>query len=196
MDAVHEQGQDTTIFDRTVLTYFHHFWNPWLNAMARLCAVLGSLEVLALVTVLGVILGSRVNTLRPEVRLMPIAALGSLLLLNIIKFSIHRVRPALFPALFDATGYSFPSGHAFLSLVIYGLFGYFLLQLPQLARVWHGLIRLFIVLLILIIGISRAYAGVHFPSDVLGGWLLGVPCLHCLILWSKRIQECQEQRAS
>lgn len=189
MDEVQEQGHGTTLFDQTVLTYFHQHGTAPMDTLARLCAVMGSLEVLGLVTILGVILGIRIHNLRPAVHLMPIAALGSLAILNIIKFSIQRTRPTLFPALFGATGYSFPSGHAFLSIVLYGLLGYFLLQIPGVRGIFRWVISLFTLVFVLTIGISRAYAVVHFPTDVLGGWAAGFPCLYLMILWSKWLTE-------
>ena len=63
-----------------------------------------------------------------------------------------------------ASGYGFPSGHAQSSMVVWGSIAYWKKQ------IW---IRNFSVLLILLIGFSRIYLGVHFPTDILGGWLIG-----------------------
>ena len=96
-----------------------------------------------------------------------IAGVGNLLL----KQSFGRPRPAL-EHLVHETSFSFPSGHALGSLLCYGTI---LLLLPRLID-QPKLTRIFQILLgflILNIGFSRIYAGVHYPTDIIGGFLLG-----------------------
>jgi undecaprenyl-diphosphatase len=83
--------------------------------------------------------------------------------LNIsLKMVLHRARPqGLIVRTLGLKSYSFPSGHAFGTVIFYGLFAY--LDLKYLAHPWSYLI-----------GVSRIYLGAHYPSDVLGGWLLGL----------------------
>ena len=87
-----------------------------------------------------------------------------------LKYIVQRARPAgLLPAIAE-TGYSFPSGHSVASSVFYGFIAFILCRLyPRYAKV----VVATTVLVILAIGFSRLYLGVHFPSDVIAGYLLG-----------------------
>lgn len=98
-------------------------------------------------------------------------SLSSLLLMFILKFSFQRERPLL-PVLGEAKGFSFPSGHALISVVFYGLF---------IHMIWHEVkikwLRILLVcilsFLILLIGFSRIYLRVHYASDVIAGLAVG-----------------------
>lgn len=102
-------------------------------------------------------------------------ALGSGVLNNLLKLVYLRQRPTL-PHLVTELTYSFPSGHAMGSMMF---FGTLIVLVPLLAttKKWQWAGRIFLGLIIVLIGISRIYLGVHFPSDILGGWLLGVTWL-------------------
>ena len=87
-----------------------------------------------------------------------------------LKYIVQRARPGdPLPAIVE-TGYSFPSGHAVGSMVFYGFIAFLLCRLyPRYAKA----VVAAAALIILIIGFSRLYLGVHFPSDVIAGYLLG-----------------------
>jgi undecaprenyl-diphosphatase len=86
------------------------------------------------------------------------------------KVATHRPRPEL--SFYLEKGYSFPSGHATIAVAFYGFIGYFIFQ--QVKKWEHKIAVIFFTLLtILLIGFSRLYLGVHFFSDVWGGFLLG-----------------------
>lgn len=95
---------------------------------------------------------------------------------TIIKVIVHRPRPPVENFLILQGGFSFPSGHSCSGLVFYGLFAYLLLYTTVDKTVYKTVGILFIVLAI-IIGLSRIYVGVHYPTDVLGGWSLGLAIL-------------------
>jgi undecaprenyl-diphosphatase len=97
---------------------------------------------------------------------------GAELLTQVIKMTFQRARPVFDHPLLTALNYSFPSGHALVSLVMYGLLGYFVLL--NLHNAWSRNIAVIVtVLLVLLIGISRIYLGVHYLSDVVAGYAAG-----------------------
>ncbi|HEX3758702.1 MAG TPA: phosphatase PAP2 family protein [Kofleriaceae bacterium] len=91
-----------------------------------------------------------------------------------LKLLFSRERPRLFDKIALPTSYSFPSGHSMSALGIYGVLAAALIALYPRAR--RPVIAATIALIALI-GLSRVYLGVHWPSDVIGGWLAGVPPL-------------------
>lgn len=102
------------------------------------------------------------------------------ILLNIIfKGIIQRDRP-LEDFLITESGYSFPSGHSMVSMAYYGLIIYFIYKKIKAKRV-RNVLMILIGLLILAIGFSRIYLGVHFASDVIGGFLISIIYLVCVI---------------
>ncbi|HZI53240.1 MAG TPA: phosphatase PAP2 family protein [Chitinophagaceae bacterium] len=98
-------------------------------------------------------------------------SLSSLMLMFTLKLFFQRARPDL-PVIGDVRGYSFPSGHALMSVVFYGLF---------IHMIWHEVktkwLRILLIailtVLILLIGFSRIYLRVHYPSDVMAGIAVG-----------------------
>lgn len=102
------------------------------------------------------------------------------ILLNIIfKGIIQRDRP-LEDFLIIESGYSFPSGHSMVSMAYYGLIIYFIYKKIKDKRV-RNVLMILIGFLILAIGFSRIYLGVHFASDVIGGFLISIIYLVCAI---------------
>ncbi len=111
---------------------------------------------------------------------VPVIALSSLLLMFSLKYIFHRNRPNT-PLLEEARGYSFPSGHALMSLTFYGLLIY--LAWLNIKTTWlKWLYTLLLVLLICVIGLSRVYLRVHYASDVIAGYCVGLMWL-LLSLW-------------
>jgi membrane-associated phospholipid phosphatase len=104
------------------------------------------------------------------------------LICNVLKIIIDRPRPSpdLVNIMMPYHGNGFPSGHAFFSVLFLGILTYlFFYHLKRTA--WRFTVIIVAVLLILLIGISRVYLGLHWASDVLGGWAFGGMFLFLLI---------------
>lgn len=89
-----------------------------------------------------------------------------------LKLAIARERPELLEPIIQERGFSFPSGHAALGMVAYGILAVVIgrSRLPRAVRA--GLIGA-LLLLVLLIGLSRVWLGFHYPTDVLAGWIAG-----------------------
>lgn len=111
---------------------------------------------------------------------IPAVALSSLLLMFLLKFLFHRARP-FDPLLQQVKGFSFPSGHALMSVTFYGLI--ILIIWMDVRNIWlRWTLSLLLVLLIFTIGLSRIYLRVHYASDVVAGFCVGLVWL-LLSLW-------------
>lgn len=113
--------------------------------------------------------------------------LGVTIINNLIKVIVARPRPDI-NRLVRETGYSFPSGHSITSMVFYGYLVYLIYKYIDNKKIKIPLM-IFLIILIPIIGLSRIYLGVHYTSDVLCGFLLGIVYLILFISISKKYLE-------
>jgi membrane-associated phospholipid phosphatase len=159
--------------DRTVELAIHRLdarpTDVAMEAAARIGANVVLLPVVAAVTALAIRMRRRAVALILAIDTIVVIAAYSLL-----KVMFSRERPRLFDKIALPTGYSFPSGHAMSAVGIYGVIAAALIALYPRAR--RPVIAAAVVL-IAMIGLSRIYLGVHWPSDVVGGFLGGVPPL-------------------
>lgn len=158
---------DTISFDNVVRGWVHQFASPDMTLAMKGISLLGY-DVLLLELVIAVAVFLRLQWRRAAIWLTVTMA-GAVALDVALKHAFHRQRPA--PFFGDAPhSYSFPSGHALASFCFYGvLAGLIANRIQRLSlRIAVGLIA---ALLVLAIGISRIYLGVHYPSDVVAGYL-------------------------
>lgn len=110
------------------------------------------------------------------VAFLVVTCLGGGLVDTAVKVLVNRPRPVVDHPVATAFGKSFPSGHSMMSVVVYGAL--LLVFLPVLRRGWQRTVAVWgVVVLVLAIGCSRLMLGVHFVSDVVGGFVLGVAWL-------------------
>ena len=167
-------------FDKTITHLIRYYTNPEITGVMKGVTLLGSPSVVFLIAIgtISVFLILRRQLLEPL--FLTIAATGSWLLSDLLKWSFHRPRPTV-NQLLHVTGYSFPSAHSMVSMAFYGAMVYlFWMYLPSPRWRWFLTSSLF--LLIVFIGISRIYLGVHYPSDVLAGFIAGGIWLTCCVL--------------
>lgn len=148
--------------------------HPALVAVVKAVTFLGSDGVLwTLIGVSAVFLAFR-RRWRLVLYLLVTGA-GALVMDPILKDLVGRLRPVVAHPIAHGGGNSFPSGHSLGSIVCYG--AVFLVFLPAARGRWRTVFTAVIVTLVALIGISRILLGVHYLSDVLGGWTLGIAWL-------------------
>jgi undecaprenyl-diphosphatase len=164
--------------DRAILLLFR---NPadvsdpigpvWLESAVRDVTALGGTVVITIVT-LGAAGFLLLSGKRGAALFVIVSIVGAVLLSFTIKAGIERPRPDLFPHGAPVYTASFPSGHATGAAATYLTLGALLARFQAHRRLKIYLLTL-AVILTLLIGLSRLYLGVHWPSDVLAGWTLG-----------------------
>ncbi len=116
-----------------------------------------------------------------------IIAVSNLLLMLVLKLLFNRPRPMI-PLLKNVPGLSFPSGHAFMSLVFYGMVMYVLYR--EVKNKWLKWVAIGLMgVMVLIIGLSRVYLRVHYASDVIAGYCFGVMSLLILFWLLRQIEK-------
>lgn len=158
-------------FDETAATSIHRLATPALTTFFLVVTALGSIEAIALVTLVGAVaFSARRRWLLFWTWL--IATGGSVVLILLLKALFARPRPYFEQPLLLEPYYSFPSGHAMEAVVLYGMLAYF--AVLALRSWWARASVVFgTSLLILLIGFSRMYLGVHYFSDVVAGFAAG-----------------------
>jgi undecaprenyl-diphosphatase len=143
----------------------------WLEESARDITGLGGHAILTLMTLAAVIYLLMAGK-RGAAVLVVAAIAGGMLLSTGLKLGFERPRPDLVPHATRVYTASFPSGHAMLSAITYLTLGALLTRVQKRRRI-RAFIMGLAVALTLLVGISRVYLGVHWPSDVLAGWSVG-----------------------
>lgn len=168
---------ETFAFDRAILLAFRAapddpIGPPWVEQAVVHLSALGSAAVSTLVTVIAVgflaLAGKRRYAL-----LVAACALGTELWMSLLKHLYGRARPTVVTAIDPLDSLSFPSGHSMIAVALYLTLALLIARTLPTRR-----LRIFVVAtgatLALVIGLSRVYIGVHYPTDVLGGWTVGL----------------------
>ena len=169
---------ETSAFDNAILLLFRDPANtadplgpPWLQEAVRDITALGSFSVLALILIFAVA-ALAMSGRRGTALFVAASVIGGEILSTIFKNAFNRTRPDFIDPE-RVLSASFPSGHAALSAIVYLTLGTILAGSTEKLQ-----LRIFYVgaaiFLTIIVGISRLYLGVHFPTDVLAGWALGI----------------------
>jgi undecaprenyl-diphosphatase len=159
------------------LQSFHN--NFLLSIMKGASFIFGGWFSIVVVIVIGILVWWRIGKL--EAILITVA--GMLSLVNtVLKLIIGRQRPPanLVQVFYPIQTNGFPSGHAMFAIMLLGLLAYFI-YINMKNHILRTVVLLGLIALILLIGTSRVYLGVHWPSDVIGGYIIGGALLTALI---------------
>lgn len=187
---------DTRGFDQSVLLWFRNkadlsdpIGPQWLEVVVRDITALGGLVILGLLTIAAC--GYLWLTQRHKLALFVAVSIPAGALLNtLLKEYFTRPRPDIVPHGTEAALSSFPSGHAMMSAVVFLTLGALLSLSTENTRI-KIYILFWSVFLTVIVGISRVYLGVHWPTDIIAGWIAGGTwAVLCLLVghWLVRTQ--------
>ncbi len=164
----------TQAADEAALRWIAARHTPPLDTVALQLTYLGATSVVAMTLLVASTL-LWMGRHRWSVALLWTAVLGNAALNTALKLAFARPRPTVFPFRISGIGESassFPSGHAMSSVVVYGTLAYLVARLEPTRRMRRATLA-FAVVLVLLVGASRLYLGVHYPSDVLAGYVAG-----------------------
>jgi undecaprenyl-diphosphatase len=181
---------DTHAFDQSILLALREPGDAndpigpvWVEAAIADITALGGYAILTLL-VSGVVFYLLSAGKRGAAMLVAGSVISGALLVSLLKLGFDRPRPDLVAHLSHAQSSSFPSGHATVSAIAYLTLGVLLARAHERRRT-KFVVMTYAVTLTLLIGMSRVYLGVHWPTDVLAGWALGAAwaALWWLLAW-------------
>ncbi len=171
---------DITVYDEWIVSLINQVANLYQTRFVVMITDFGS--ALTIFTLLLVIVAAftLLKRRRDGLFLFLSTGIGALLTV-LIKELFYRSRPVLEAPVHQEVGYSFPSGHAAISTCFYGalLYWFIINTRSWVLKVITGLL---VFSLVMTIGLTRIYLGVHYPSDVLAGFMLGLFCLNLSII--------------
>jgi len=163
--------------------------SPPLDQVMYLITFLGSGGTIVALTAVAALVALIAGRPRDAV-LLVLAVVAGALFFELVKLLVHRPRPPLEDARLVQGGFSFPSGHSTLAATCYGTVAYLLIVRVMRRELLRVVVGITAALLVLAIGVSRIYLGVHYPSDVLAGWAAGALWVVLVILaeqvWAPR----------
>ena len=163
---------DTVRFDEVVRNFVHEAAFPALTSAMQLASFLGSTLFLVIFGVL-IVITLYLRKHRHGAVIFTVTTIGSSVLMVILKLAFKRPRPQPFFDTILPASYSFPSGHSLASFCFYGALAAILAARTD--KLWLQItVWISAAIMVLLIGISRIYLGVHYPSDVLAGFVVGL----------------------
>lgn len=176
-------GNTLRRYDTRVTDYITSFRTPELNKIFQFITDLGDVYAyLVATTIAALFFFFKLKNKRFIFQLLGVVILSALANI-VLKRAFNRARPTL-EHLVVVKSLSYPSGHAMSAMAFYGFLTYLIFQI-KMANWLRAILTVIFVFLILSIGISRIYLGVHFPSDVAGGFIAGLIWVaFCVVLFN------------
>ena len=178
------QSGKAAAFDDAVRFFFYDMRSGALTSAAKAMTYLGNWQsVTVLCIILLIIKPTRIRYGIP----VSAGAISVTVINKIIKNLVRRERPDQIYHLIKQGGYSFPSGHSITSMFVFGMLIY-LVRVNVQNRKAANVLTVIIAVPMVCIGLSRIYLGVHYPSDVLAGWALGIAVMMVVIEIADRLR--------
>jgi undecaprenyl-diphosphatase len=182
--ALDVDASRTQSFDLHARALLHSGSSPRITGFMARTTQLGAIVALSFLSA-GVILGFLFLKLKRAAALMGINMVGAWVLNDWLKLLFHRARPEPFFGIPPPGDYSFPSGHSLCSLCFYGMIAaLFVTRIRN--RAARAVIVTAAAMIIAGVGLSRVYLGVHYPTDVLGGWSIALCWISFLLIFDRR----------
>ena len=164
-----------TIVDADLSQWLHGHGSPQLTTLMFAATFFGSTRA---VVVISIVFGAYLLWKRRHFWVAAVisAVFGGMALNKLLKYIFHRSRPHFDDPLLSLTSYSFPSGHAMLATVLYGVIAAYLCSVFKSWR-WRAVIGLAALGLVLLVAFSRVYLGAHYPTDVVAAMAEGMAWL-------------------
>lgn len=174
-------------FDDNLIGWVQGLESPGMTKWMQVFTWIGSGRPVIIITIMFMIVLYIFLGHRRELLFLAAAIAGSAMLNTLLKLAFHRARPTIH-RIVEANGYSFPSGHSMAAFSLYGGLAFLIWKHIPTAT---GRVMMIIVstALILAIGMSRVYLGVHYPSDIAGGYFLSGSWLAICIWFYQRYLE-------
>ena len=192
--AILMNRQKLSQFDQGLISSIQGFESPALTLVMKFFTLIGSFPSVFVIAIFASLFLYYVLKHRMELILFGSVVIGTPIINQILKQFFHRARPDLH-RLIEIGGYSFPSGHAMNAFTVYGIITFLLWR-----HIPSHLGRTILILIssgfIFMIGTSRIYLGVHYPSDIIGGYFASGFWLSLAIWFFQRYKEKRSKRKS
>ncbi|MHA7583838.1 phosphatase PAP2 family protein [Paenibacillus vandeheii] len=167
-------------FDDSLITWIQGMESQGMTRWMELFTWIGSGIPVVIITILSMVVLYVFLKHRRELLFLGCVIAGSAILNTLLKLMFHRARPTIH-RIIEVSGYSFPSGHSMAAFSLYGGLA-FLIWKHIPTAVGRVLMIIVSAMFILMIGMSRIYLGVHYPSDVVGGYFMS-GCWLAVCIW-------------
>ena len=192
---VEDLAEGDTKVDTRLADWLHEHASPDLTTFFEAVTRLGNVSTLLVVVLLTSAVLWRKGWIA-ELQLLVLAGVGAEIITVGLKHGFQRDRPFFSDPLATESSYSFPSGHASVSLAVYGTLGFIAARHLGSRRAQFAVLAGTTVL-VLLIGFSRLYLGVHFLSDVIAGYSLGIAWVAlCVVLLQLRLRLKERRQTS
>ena len=184
---VEDLAEGDTKVDQRLAGWLHEHATPRWTDFFEKVTWLGNVPVLAVIALIAVVVLAYKRQIA-ELQLFVLAVVGTEILTTGLKLGFQRERPFFPDPLATESSYSFPSGHSSVSLAVYGTLGYIAARHLPTRRAQIAILAA-AATLVLLIGFSRLYLGVHFLSDVIAGFSVALAWIAlCVVLLHLRLR--------